>query len=224
MATSSTYYIDTADFSTATAVWIDTALTTKAPDGYYSFGGSYRQQFGGELLPIQSCSSSPSFYSYLDIPTFTGDGPGSITCVYFSDPEGDYVRNNFYASTDDLQIGDAVYTDTSLTNQLIPIVVVYFAYVQGTINKWIKINTLGFIEEIGSCDPAPTNCYSYEMVGISDGPGCEGYVNYSYTDCSGVLQTGASFSTFVTEYVCAQSTPTITCGSASITNLGACLL
>jgi hypothetical protein len=56
MAISGTYYIDTADFSTATAVWTDTALTTKAPDGYYSFGGNYRQQFEGLLLSITSCS------------------------------------------------------------------------------------------------------------------------------------------------------------------------
>jgi hypothetical protein len=127
MAISGTYYIDTADFSTATAVWTNTSLTTKAPDGYYSFGGNYRQQFEGLLLPIESCSTPP------------------------------------------------------------------------------------------------IDCFNYEMVGTSDGPGCVGYVNYSYTDCNGVLQIGASFSTSVTEYVCAQSTPTITCGSASITNLGACL-
>lgn len=127
MAISGTYYIDTADFSTATAVWTDTALTVKAPDGYYSFGGNYRQQFSGNLLPIASCTTPP------------------------------------------------------------------------------------------------VDCFNFEMVGISDGPGCQGFINYTYTDCLGVLQTGGSFSSSVTEYVCAQSAPTITCGSASITNLGACV-
>lgn len=62
MAISSTYYIDTADFSTATAVWTDTALTTKAADGYYSFGGNYRQQFEGLLLSVQSCEVAPTGY------------------------------------------------------------------------------------------------------------------------------------------------------------------
>jgi hypothetical protein len=67
-------------------------------------------------------------------------------------------------------------------------------------------------------------CDSYQMVGVSDAPGCPGFVNYTYTDCFGVIQTGGSFSYLSTEFVCAQSTPTITCGSANITNLGPCLL
>ena len=57
MAISSIYYIDTAEFSTATAVWSNAALTTKAPDGYYSFGGNYRQQFSGGLLPSVVCDT-----------------------------------------------------------------------------------------------------------------------------------------------------------------------
>jgi hypothetical protein len=66
-------------------------------------------------------------------------------------------------------------------------------------------------------------CDTYQMVGVSDAPGCPGFVNYTYTDCSGIVQTGGSFSYLATEFVCAQSTPTITCGSANITNLGTCL-
>jgi len=65
-------------------------------------------------------------------------------------------------------------------------------------------------------------CISYEMIGVSDGPGCVGFVNYSYTDCSGVFQLG-SFSVSSSETVCGQSLPTITCGSATINNLGPCL-
>jgi hypothetical protein len=69
-----------------------------------------------------------------------------------------------------------------------------------------------------------TPCNLYQMVGISDGPGCPGFVNYTYTDCDGIVQTGGSFSYLGTDIVCAQSSPTITCGSANINNLGACLL
>jgi hypothetical protein len=65
-------------------------------------------------------------------------------------------------------------------------------------------------------------CISYEMIGVLDGPGCVGFVNYSYTDCSGVFQLG-SFSVSSSETVCGQSLPTITCGSATINNLGPCL-
>lgn len=66
-------------------------------------------------------------------------------------------------------------------------------------------------------------CNSYEMIGVSDGPGCAGFVNYTYTDCLGVVQTGGSFSSSSSETVCAQSDPIITCGSATINNLGSCL-
>jgi hypothetical protein len=64
MATSSTYYIDTNDFATATAVWTDAGLTTKAPDGYYSFGGDYRQQDEGLLLAIAECPTVGSCTLY----------------------------------------------------------------------------------------------------------------------------------------------------------------
>ena len=49
------YYIDTNDFTTATAVWTNSILTTKATDGYYSFGGNYRQQISGLLTDLISC-------------------------------------------------------------------------------------------------------------------------------------------------------------------------
>lgn len=65
-------------------------------------------------------------------------------------------------------------------------------------------------------------CDTYEMVGVSDAPSCPGFVNYTYTDCSGIVQTGGSFSYLTTETICAQTPPTITCGSATINNLGIC--
>lgn len=53
------YYIDTPSFSTATAVWTDSLLTIKAPDGYYSFDFNFRRQFNGVLQAISSCSAPP---------------------------------------------------------------------------------------------------------------------------------------------------------------------
>jgi hypothetical protein len=50
------YYIDSETFSTATAVYTTSALTTKASDGYYQYCGILRQQSGGILLPEVSCS------------------------------------------------------------------------------------------------------------------------------------------------------------------------
>lgn len=84
MAISGTYYIDTPDFTTATAVWTDSALTIKASDGYYSFGGNYRQQFEGFLTSIKSCVIPTTPYCYdgfweLDDPAHPGGG--SVTFI-----------------------------------------------------------------------------------------------------------------------------------------------
>ncbi len=50
-----TFYIDTASFSTATAVFSDASLTTKAADGYYSNESIVRQQVNGILEPAVNC-------------------------------------------------------------------------------------------------------------------------------------------------------------------------
>jgi hypothetical protein len=52
----SDFYIDSSNFSLATAVWVDPQLNTKAPDGYYAFSGNYRQQVSGLLQSSISCT------------------------------------------------------------------------------------------------------------------------------------------------------------------------
>lgn len=59
MAVSSTYYIDSSSFNTATSVYLDSNLSNKAPDGYYSFNGIYRQQLYGILQGVFSCTGEP---------------------------------------------------------------------------------------------------------------------------------------------------------------------
>lgn len=59
MATSSTYYIDSSSFNTATSVYLDLSLSNKAPDGFYSFEGIYRQQLYGLLQDVVSCTGTP---------------------------------------------------------------------------------------------------------------------------------------------------------------------
>lgn len=55
-----TIYIDTDDLLTATAAYLDSDLTTKAPDGYYRYDGViYREQSGGVLLPPADCPEPP---------------------------------------------------------------------------------------------------------------------------------------------------------------------
>lgn len=55
MATSSNYFIDSTTFATATAVFANPELSVLAPDGFYSFGTTTRQQSGGVLLAPQAC-------------------------------------------------------------------------------------------------------------------------------------------------------------------------
>lgn len=108
-----TFYIDTENFSTATAVWIDSDLTIKAPDGFYSFSGIYRQQFNGFLLNVISCtpapppstcyeymvsttSSSPQGYSYLDCEGI--EQSGTIGAI------GGYDSRDFCAELDSVTL------------------------------------------------------------------------------------------------------------------------
>ena len=57
MAQLGIYYFNGTSFSTATSVFTDAALTTLAPDGYYSNAGIVRQQLNGVLLNAQPCST-----------------------------------------------------------------------------------------------------------------------------------------------------------------------
>lgn len=55
MATSGTFYLDAPSLSTATVVYSNAALTTVAPNGFYSDGSIVREQVSGVLLPSVIC-------------------------------------------------------------------------------------------------------------------------------------------------------------------------
>ena len=57
MAAIGNYYFNGTSFAQATAIYTDAALTTLAPDGFYSNAGIVRQQLNGVLLNAQTCSS-----------------------------------------------------------------------------------------------------------------------------------------------------------------------
>jgi len=57
MAINAPYYIDAADLTSATAVYLNPALTYIAPDGFYRDGTVVRQQSSGILLSVEECSS-----------------------------------------------------------------------------------------------------------------------------------------------------------------------
>lgn len=60
MATSGTYYLNGPNLATSTAVFLDAAFTTCAPDGFYSDGNIVREQVGCVLLPQVECPSCAS--------------------------------------------------------------------------------------------------------------------------------------------------------------------
>jgi hypothetical protein len=64
-ATSEKYYIKTDSFQTATSLYLDANLTTKASDGFYSLGGIWRQQVGGVLSAISTCVPIGSTQDYI---------------------------------------------------------------------------------------------------------------------------------------------------------------
>lgn len=50
------FYINANTFNLATSIYLDVALSTLAADGFYSFGGYYREQLNGILInPSASC-------------------------------------------------------------------------------------------------------------------------------------------------------------------------
>ena len=67
MATTGSYFLDTIDFSSATAVFTDINLTTKALDGHYSFNGSVRQQVSGLLNAIMVCPTGMTLTNYFTL-------------------------------------------------------------------------------------------------------------------------------------------------------------
>lgn len=81
MAVSSTYYLNGPSLGSATAVFLNEALTVCAPNGFYSDGVIVRELVGCVLLPQQTCPSCGSTESYNCV---------SGTCVDPGDGSGIY--------------------------------------------------------------------------------------------------------------------------------------
>ena len=61
MATSGTYYLNAPSLVSATSVYTDAALTTVAPDGFYSDGANVRELVSGVFTNVfDSCSGCPA--------------------------------------------------------------------------------------------------------------------------------------------------------------------
>ena len=81
MATSSSYYLNAPSLGSATAVFLDEALSECAPNGYYSNGVIVREQVGCVLLPQQSCPSCASYNCVEGTCVDPGDGTGTYATL-----------------------------------------------------------------------------------------------------------------------------------------------
>lgn len=102
-------YIDSANFSTATTVYLDSLLTEVAPDGYYSDNINYRRQLEGKLTDIVSCPGvSPSTYHFSN----PGRNSSSLACAFTT------FTNTFYSDSIALDLDSVLYTNSSLTTRV----------------------------------------------------------------------------------------------------------
>lgn len=101
------YYIDAPTFTDASAVYTDSTLTTKAPDGYYQSGGIYREQSGGILGSLETCpicnvaecgvipsgwlSSQYGVYDF-DLQLGTDTGAWRVVAQTFDIPNGFFIE------------------------------------------------------------------------------------------------------------------------------------
>ncbi len=103
-----TFYFDGLNFSQATSLYSDAALTTLAADGYYAQNGIVRQQLNGVLLNSQPCNECSVPCGSGIAASFSGNGHfnadinlandvGAVLIYYFmgsSIPDGTLVSYN----------------------------------------------------------------------------------------------------------------------------------
>ena len=99
-------YIDSGSFLTATAVYDDINLTTKATDGYYQFGGQYRRQVSGTLLTATVCADCFAFDSLDYVSTSASD----LCCATQTSVQYYYPAGSTFLTTTN------IYTDVNLSN------------------------------------------------------------------------------------------------------------
>jgi hypothetical protein len=106
MPTLLSYYLDTNLFTTATAVYTDATLTTKAADGFYQSGGVYREQSSGllgSIIPCLACNKVmcgdlPNLFQTdqygiydFDINLGTQTGAWQVVGIPFNMPNGFFI-------------------------------------------------------------------------------------------------------------------------------------
>jgi hypothetical protein len=148
MATSSNYYIDTATFATATAVFVNQNLSVLAPDGIYSFGSTTRQQSGGVLQAAVTCPACAIPFSSTIVQTTS-----NFACAALQD-------QTYYALTATITTGSAVYSNSNTTTALPN---GFYTSDNLTGGGWFQV-TSGVISAVGNCPPPAPVCNDRRVV------------------------------------------------------------
>ena len=140
-------YIDSVSFLTATAVYDDINLTTKATDGYYQFGGQYRRQVSGLLLTAAVCSDCFTFDS-LD---YSATSSSDLCCLVQTPVQYFYPTGLTFLNTTN------IYTDVNLTNIAAD---GYYSEPNGSQFRQITGSVLGSLQTCATCYTARTLAFS----------------------------------------------------------------
>ena len=153
-------YIDSGSFLTATAVYDDINLTTKATDGYYQFGGQYRRQVSGALLTATVCADCFAFDSLDYVSTSASD----LCCETQTSVQYYYPAGSTFLTTTN------IYTDVNLSN-----IAADGFYREPAANQYRQItgSVLGAVTTCPSCaEPCGTS--------ITIPSGAQGYYNLDF--------------------------------------------
>lgn len=175
-----TYYIDTNSFATATSIWTNANLTTKAPNGFYQKDGIYRQMSGGELLAPLNCPEC--FYPY---------GSGSVGVDAAAACSSEITQTYYFENVDgglgetEPEIGDIVYSNSTGTTTLSA---GFYKLVTG---EHIQVNSSGVVIAKGTC-PADDDQFTIYF-DVSTSPNTYGWVD-STAACAG---TGTPLTVYI---------------------------
>ena len=208
MATSSNYYLNGPSLSSATAVFTNSDLTIKAPDGWYQSEGIVRRQLSGNLLPQQNCGGDfvpinisvvsttsagtcelPLTDFCYNVPVVPGGLVGIITVgdtVYEDYCENNLLANGYYNATGNLSVSGA---------------------------SWFKVES-GIVTQIGYCN----DCILYTIQTTTSG-------GATYTECDGTqgnIQIGGS-SGYDEASFCAIDGSVMLSGNANIISTSECI-
>lgn len=215
MATTNSYYINGPSLASATAVFTNSDLTIKAPDGWYAFEGIVRQQVGGILLPEQNCNGDfiPISISVVSVTSTEACGL-ELTTYCYNDP---VVPGGVIGL---ITVGDTVYSDYCAQELLADGYYNATGYIQQKDFDWFKVID-GIVTEVGFCD-IPGKCKGY-LFELSNPEGNAGSV--FYTDCSGQSFTVSLNEQSPSAYACMYNITdaTVVSGSINISLIGNCV-